>query len=82
MTPYYTVSQRSSSLNIQTIKLITVDVTELKTQVPSALQKHSECYGTYKSNTTFRSLIGVDDKGGIMFVSRLYEGSISDKQLI
>jgi len=64
------------------ICLIIVDATELKIQVPSALQKHSECYGTYKSNTTFRSLIGVDDKGGIMFVSRLYEGSISDKQLI
>ena len=58
--------------------LIIVDATELKIQVPSALQKHSECYSTYKSSTTFKSLTGVDAMGGIIFVSHLYEGSISE----
>lgn len=59
-----------------------VDATELKIQVPSSLQKHSESYSTYKSHTTFKSLIGVDPNGGIMFVSQLFEGSISDKQIV
>ena len=59
-----------------------VDVTELKIQVPSSLQKHSESYSTYKSHTPFKSLIGVDPNGGIMLVSPLFEGSISDKQIV
>lgn len=59
-----------------------IDATELKIQVPSALQKHSESYSSYKSHTTFKSLIGVDPNGGIMFISQLYEGSISDKQIV
>ena len=62
--------------------VIIIDATELKVQVPSALQKHSETYSTYKSHTTLKSLIGVDPKGGILFVSHLYEGSISDKELV
>ena len=62
--------------------IVIVDTTELKIQVPSSLQKHSESYSTYKSHTTFKSLIGVDPNGGIMFVSQLFEGSISDKQIV
>ena len=62
--------------------IVIVDATELKIQVPSSLQKHSETYSTYKSHTTFKSLIGVDPNGGIMFVSQLFEGSISDKQIV
>ena len=37
-----------------------IDATELKIQVPSSLQKHSESYSTYKSHMTLKSLIGVD----------------------
>ena len=61
---------------------VIIDATELKIQVPSALQKHSESYSSYKSHTTSKSLIGVDPNGGIMFISQLYEGSISDKQIV
>ena len=53
-----------------------IDATELKIQVPGALQKHSETYSTYKSHTTMKCLLGVDGKGG------LYEGAISDKQIV
>lgn len=52
----------------------------LKSKCPA--QKHSETYSTYKSHTTLKSLVGVDPKEGIMFVSQLYEGSISDKQIV
>ena len=62
--------------------IIIIDATELKVQVSSALQKHIETYSTYKSHTTFKCLIGVDPKGRVMFVSQLYEGSISDKELV
>ena len=59
--------------------IVIIDATELKIQVPSALQKHSETYSTYKSHTTMKCLLDVDAKGGIMFISQLYEGAISDK---
>lgn len=62
--------------------IVIIDATELKIQVPSALQKHSETYSTYKSPTTMKCLLGVDAKGGIMFISQLYEGAISDKQIV
>ena len=62
--------------------IVIIDATELKIQVPSALQKHSETYSTYKSHTTMKCLLGVDAKGGIMFISQLYEGAISDKQIV
>ena len=29
-----------------------------------------------------KCLLGVDAKGGIMFISQLYEGAISDKQIV
>ena len=40
--------------------IVIIDATELKIQVPSALQKHSETYSTYKSHTTMKCLLGVD----------------------
>ena len=49
--------------------IVIIDATELKIEVPSALQKHSESYSTYKSHTTIKCLLGVDPKGGIMFIS-------------
>ena len=55
-----------------------IDATELKIQVPSALQNHS----TYKSDTTMKCLLGVDAKGRIMFISQLYEDAIGDKQIV
>ena len=60
--------------------IVIIDATELKIQVPSALQKHSETYSTYKSHTTMKCLLGVDAKGGIS--SQLYEGAISNKQVV
>lgn len=48
-----------------------IDATELNTQVPCALQKHSETYSTSKSHTTLNCLL-----------SQLFEGPISDKQIV
>ena len=62
--------------------IIIIDGKELKIQTPSSLQQHSGSYSHYKSTNTLKSLIGVDPKGGIMFVSQLFEGSISDKQIL
>ena len=62
--------------------IIIIDCTELKIQCPSSLVLQSQSYSIYKSTNTLKSLVGVDPKGGFMFVSQLYTGSISDKQIV
>ena len=62
--------------------IIIIDCTEIKIQTPSSLLKQSQSYSNYKSTNTLKSLIGVDAKGGIMYVSHLYTGSISDKEIV
>lgn len=62
--------------------VIIIDATELRIQTPSSLLRQSQSYSSFKSTNTFKSLIGVDAKGGIVFVSQLYTGSISDKEIV
>ena len=61
--------------------MLIIDCTELRIQMPSSLVRKSQTYSDYKSTNTFKGLVGVDSKGGILFVSHLYTGSISDKEI-
>ncbi|XP_056311183.1 uncharacterized protein LOC130222679 [Danio aesculapii] len=40
-----------------------------------------EIFSNYKSTTTFKRLLGVAPCGAVTFISRLYTGSISDKEI-
>ena len=62
--------------------VIIIYATEINIQVPSSLQKQSETYSNYKGHTTLQCLICVDPRGGVMFGSQLYGGSISDKEIV
>lgn len=61
--------------------LVIIDGTELRTQSPCALALQSQLYSDYKSSTTLKCLIGCDPRGSLLFVSELFTGCISDKQL-
>ena len=61
--------------------IVFIDATELNIQTPSSLLKQSQSYSTYKSSNTLKGLEGVGAKGDIMFVSQLYTGSVSDKEI-
>jgi hypothetical protein len=61
--------------------LLIIDCTELKIEMPSSLVPKSQTYFDYKSANSFKGLLGVGCRGGIMFVSHLYTGSISDKEI-
>ena len=59
-----------------------LDCTELYCQRPSSLSTQSSLYSHYESHVTYKGLIGVSPSGSITFVSQLYDGSISDKEIV
>ncbi|XP_041852903.1 uncharacterized protein LOC121647476 [Melanotaenia boesemani] len=60
---------------------VVLDCTELRCQTPSSPLLQSEVYSNYKSHCTLKGMIGIAPHGPVTFVSPLYAGSISDKQL-
>lgn len=60
---------------------VIIDCTEIKVQTPSSLTLHSEFHSNYKSATTLKGLIGISPTGSVTFVSALYTGSISDREI-
>ncbi|XP_046874125.1 uncharacterized protein LOC124466350 isoform X2 [Hypomesus transpacificus] len=60
---------------------VILDCTEIHVQKPSSKVLNSEIYSHYKGTTTLKSLIGISPSGLITFVSDLYTGSISDKEI-
>ena len=39
-------------------------------------------YSHYKNHVTYIGLLGIAPSGGITFISQLYDGSISDKEIV
>ncbi|XP_048105422.1 uncharacterized protein LOC125298638 isoform X2 [Alosa alosa] len=60
---------------------VILDCTEIYIEKASSKVISSETYSNYKGSTTLKGLIGVCPSGEKTFVSSLYEGSISDKQI-
>ncbi|CAM4620187.1 unnamed protein product [Leuciscus chuanchicus] len=60
---------------------VIIDHTELRCQMPSSLLVQSETFSQCKSHTTMKGMIGVSPHGAVTFVSSLYPGSVSDKEL-
>ena len=58
-----------------------IDATELKCETPSSLSLQSQLYSSYKSHTTLKGLVAIAPNGAFVFVSELFAGSISDRQL-
>ena len=52
------------------------------TEIHSCLALQSQLYSSYKSRTTLKDLIGISPNGSIYFVSELWSGSISDRELV
>ena len=60
---------------------VIIDCTEIKTEMASALLLKSQTYSNYKSSNTLKGLIGIAPCGSITFVSQLYMGNISDREI-
>ena len=60
---------------------VVLDATEIYVEKPSLPDVEQMTFSNYKNNNTFKALIGISPSGAVTFVSQLFSGSISDKQL-
>lgn len=60
---------------------VIINHTELRCLMPSSLLLQSEMFSQCKSHTAMKGMIGVSPHGAVTFVSSLYPGSVSDKEL-
>jgi hypothetical protein len=58
-----------------------IDAFELQTERPSSLTLQSQSYSSYKSRNTLKGLLACTPSGQIGFISQLYHGSMSDREL-
>ena len=61
---------------------VIIDCTEVRCQMPSSLQLNGELFSNYKHRTTLKGLTGISPGGAITFISQLYTGSISDREIV
>ena len=60
---------------------VIIDCTELFIETRSQPRTQSATFSTYKDHNTGKGLIGISPKGDLTFVSEMYAGNTSDKQL-
>lgn len=58
------------------------DCTEIKCDMPKDLQTHSEMYSDYKCHNTYKGFICISPNGWVTFVSHLFPGRISDREIV
>ena len=61
---------------------VIIDCMEVRCEMPSSLVLNSELFSSYKNHVTLKGLVGIAPSGAITFISRLYTGSISDREIV
>ena len=61
---------------------VIIDCTEIKCEMPSSLLLNTELFSSYKNHMTLKGLIGIAPNGAVTFISQLYTGSISDREIV
>ena len=59
----------------------TIDCTELFVQVPSSLNAQFALYSFYKHHCIYKALVDISPSGSVTFVSALYPGNHSDREI-
>ena len=60
---------------------VVIDDTEIFVEKPSLPNLKQMTFSNYKNNNTYKGLVGISPSGAITFVSNLFSGAISDKEL-
>jgi hypothetical protein len=60
---------------------VILDATEIFIEQPNLPEFQQMTFSNYKNHNTFKGLVGISPDGVITFVSSLFPGCISDKEL-
>ena len=60
---------------------VIIDATEIYIEKPSNPEAQQVTFSTYKNSNTLKTLVGITPSGSVCFISDLYGGSISDKEI-
>ena len=60
---------------------VIIDATEIFIEKPAQPELQQLTFSNYKNHNTYKRLIGISPSGAVIFVSDLYHGCISDKEL-
>ena len=71
---------KSMRIKFPYVKVI-IDCVEFRVESASSLFLHKLFYSDYKSHTTVKCLVGICPGGGFSFISQVFPGSISDKEI-
>ena len=58
---------------------VIINGTEIRCQ---SLRLNSELFSSYKNHTTLKGLVGISPGGAITFISQLFSGHISDREIV
>ena len=61
---------------------VILDCTEIFIEKPSCFRAQSATYSSYKSHNTAKGLVGISPQGAVTFVSDLFGGQASDRQIV
>ena len=61
---------------------VIMDCIEVSCQMPSSLKLNGELFSSYKYHTKIKGFVGISPGGAITFISQLYTGSISDREIV
>ena len=59
-----------------------IDCTEIMCEVPQTLIDSTSMYSHYKGRVTLKGMLGIEPAGGNTFISQLYPGSTSDREIV
>jgi len=60
---------------------VIIDATEIFIKQPHLPEIQKMIFSSYKNHNTYKALVGIPPSGVITFVSKLFPGSILDKEL-
>ena len=79
--PEHSSSESAKQFRNFPLVRVVLDCTEVYTEKPSSLQANREIYSNYKSHNTFKFLVGISPHPAVIYVSRVWGGRASDKQI-
>ncbi|XP_021707568.1 uncharacterized protein LOC110678674 isoform X2 [Aedes aegypti] len=72
-------SLRAKSESLYTVIL---DCTEIPIEKPISAEEQQITWSSYKNCNTFKGLIGIDEAGTVIFVSKLFGGAATDNTIV